>query len=753
MKQHSLSWSGVRTVLSQNKLALLGGVLFCLAPVTATAQGVSFAGAQSVPPAKGLAYPGEVAVDSAGDAFISDWGTDLVVELPRTATGFGAQVTLPFSGLDGPYGVTVDSEGDVFVADDYNRRVVELPWAGTSYGAQLTLPFSGGQPISVAVDSARNVFVVSENPENVVELPWTGSGYGSQTTLPFSVSYPLQVAVDSERDVFVSDWQSSRVVELPWTGTGYGTQVALPTTGLNFPGGVAVDSKGDVFIVGGADSGYPPSVVELPWTGTEYGPLTTLPFSGLGTPTPGGVAVDGAGNVFEADAQNHRVVELQTQSVGFGSPYACAAGYTTPVPCSQTLTLDYNLTANGTLGTPQVLTGGAPNLDFTLASGSTCIGALTAGSTCTVNVTFAPQATGTRNGAVEVVDGSGTVLTTTPIYGRGVPAADAPPVAQLSATTLKFGTISYGTTKTLPLTITNIGGGTITVAPSIDGQNFIIAGNNCTGKLTDGELCTLQIEFSPLFVGGSQEFLTVQINGSTNQIVILDGNSNPSDEGGAAKALVSTNYLSFTAPLGGSSEVLGIVIYNIGGRALTVTPSISTYSGRPSSIYKVTSNTCADVTSTGSCSLQIEFSPTSITNYDDLLTLQTNGATNPTVNLVGASVGLSVLGGVSGGTLKFGSVSSGSTEVLPLTVTNVRLPGTVTIGTAITVRATTHPTTTYKILTTAQNTCLAGITAGQSCTLPIEFAPTSSGVHDDVLTLTPSAGGGSTNLWLIGSTP
>jgi len=70
-------------------------------------------------------------------------------------------------------------------------------------------------------------------------------------------------------------------------------------------------------------------------------------------------------------------------------------------------------------------------------------------------------------------------------------------------------------------------------------------------------------------------------------------------------------------------------------------------------------------------------------------------------------------------------------------VTNVGLPGKVTVGTAITVRATTRPATTYTVLTTSENTCLAGIATGQSRTLPIEFAPTSSGIHDDLLTLTP----------------
>ena len=40
-----------------------------------------------------------------------------VVELPRTGTGYGPQMTLPFSGLNGPYGIALDSAGDVFITD------------------------------------------------------------------------------------------------------------------------------------------------------------------------------------------------------------------------------------------------------------------------------------------------------------------------------------------------------------------------------------------------------------------------------------------------------------------------------------------------------------------------------------------------------------------------------------------------------------------------------------------------------------
>ncbi len=235
--------------------------------------------------------------------------------------------------------------------------------------------------------------------------------------LPFTSQfgqYSLRaISVDSDKNVFLVDDDSDAVLELPWTGTGYGTQVTLPFSGLSYPWGVALDGAGDVFV---SDWGNR-RVVELPKSGTGYGSQVTLPFSGLDGNY--GDAVDNYGNVLVVNYSGNNVVELQTISVSFGTVNICPAGQTTPAPCSETLTLNFTVTASGTLGTPKALTLGAPNLDFTLASGSTCTGAFSAGATCTVNVTFAPLATGTRNGSVEITDGSGNVLTTTQIYGFG----------------------------------------------------------------------------------------------------------------------------------------------------------------------------------------------------------------------------------------------------------------------------------------------------------------------------------------------
>ena len=60
----------------------------------------------------------------------------------------------------------------------------------------------------------------------------------------------------------------------------------------------------------------------------------------------------------------------------------------------------FTVTAGGTLdATPLALTTGAPNLDYTLGTGSTCTGSVSAG-TCTVNVVFTPKAPGQRLGTI-----------------------------------------------------------------------------------------------------------------------------------------------------------------------------------------------------------------------------------------------------------------------------------------------------------------------------------------------------------------
>ena len=78
----------------------------------------------------------------------------------------------------------------------------------------------------------------------------------------------------------------------------------------------------------------------------------------------------------------------------------------------------------GSLGAIQVLTGGAPNLDYSLVTGGTCATGTTysAGpaSTCTVLVSLTARSPGIRSGAVVLLDSNGNLMGTQLIYGVGV---------------------------------------------------------------------------------------------------------------------------------------------------------------------------------------------------------------------------------------------------------------------------------------------------------------------------------------------
>jgi serine/threonine protein kinase, bacterial len=66
---------------------------------------------------------------------------------------YGPQVTLPFTGLNQPGGVAVDSAGDLYVTDDGNNRVLKL---AAGWATPVVLPFTGLYiPYGVPVDTAQ----------------------------------------------------------------------------------------------------------------------------------------------------------------------------------------------------------------------------------------------------------------------------------------------------------------------------------------------------------------------------------------------------------------------------------------------------------------------------------------------------------------------------------------------------------------------------------------------------------------------
>jgi hypothetical protein len=266
--------------------------------------------------------------------------------------------------------VAVDAAGDVFVADDNNNAVKEM----------------------VAVNGS----IPATNPTiNVL-----GSGFNQ----------PLGVAVDAAGDVFVADTGNNEVKEM--VAVNGSIPATNPTinvlgSGFNSPEDVAVDAAGDVFV---ADTGNN-EVKEIVAVNGSIPANPTTNALGSGFNNPVAVALDAAGDILVADYGSNTVKEFQAQSVNFGTANVCPSGQITPAPCTQTLTLNYNVAAGTTIGSVKFFTSVA-NLDFkaeakgtstTLCSTQT----YASSTTCTVDVTFAPLAPGERQGAVQIVDGGG----------------------------------------------------------------------------------------------------------------------------------------------------------------------------------------------------------------------------------------------------------------------------------------------------------------------------------------------------------
>jgi serine/threonine-protein kinase len=259
----------------------------------------------------GLDHPDGVAVDGAGNVYVTDQRNRRVLKLQ---SGSREPTVLPFGDLNFPSGVSVDGAGNVYVVDMaeevFNRVVKLAAGSATPIVLPLTRIFSGDR--SVAVDAEGSVYAVVDPvghdlyERNYLRVAKLDAGSTAPILLPFSdLESPTSVAVDSVGDLYIADaggFEMNRgVFKLPH---GSSTATLLPFSGLYVLSRVAVDAAGSVYVT---DHGNHRVVKLSAGSNTEV----VLPFSDLDCPRS--VAIDSVGNVYVTDFCKSQVVKLATR--------------------------------------------------------------------------------------------------------------------------------------------------------------------------------------------------------------------------------------------------------------------------------------------------------------------------------------------------------------------------------------------------------------------------------------------------------
>jgi sugar lactone lactonase YvrE len=564
-------------------------------------------------------------------------------------------------------------------------QVAFTPWVEVFRGSGFNLPEG------LAVDANGNIFV-ADGMNGAVKEVLAADDYATIKTINLvsSSSYPIGVAVDGAGNLFVSDHSYATVDEILAVG-GY-TTIRSIGSGFRDPFGLAVDGEGNVFVADGLNS----TVNEI----LAAGGYTTVKTLGGGFTNPSDVAVDAAGNVFVADYANAAVKEILAAG-GYTTVKTLGSGFQMPVGVA--------VDAAGNVFVADLNYHGVEEI-------------LAADDYSTVeNLGGYPYPT-SLSVAVDAVGNIFLLPFTSPVDAVTVFPRSQTPALAFSPPT--------GTTYQMSATLQNVGNATLTASGLVltDTVDFaLVAGSGtppdcaATFSLAASEECNLSVDFTPQSAGPLTGSLVLTDNSgnaaAATQSISLSGT------GAAAMANVSPAVLQFgSVPYPGGSATLPLTVTNTGTGKLTIDPSSN---GRGAVI---TGSTCGAGLSAGkSCTLQVEFKPVQLGLNTNTLTIQTNGVGGPQVPVRGIASGV---GSVST-TLAFGTVKGrGNSIALPLTVTNFGVLGNVTV-------ATETGATTFKILS---NGCTAGITAANSCTIEVEYAPVQQGTQTGYLKLIPSTG-------------
>jgi len=280
-------------------------------------------------PQDAVARPdGKMIVTDGGNFRVQLFKPDGSVAFTLGAAGVQGTDNLHFIS---PAGTGTDSEGNIYVSDTGAHRVQIFDGNG-SYLATIGEPGISGSdnahfkmPCGLAVSPSKDILVADTGNQRVQAFKhvsgatwswnYTLGETGVQGVNNAHFMLPSDVSLDASGNSYIVDMANHRVQV--FNGTQYRATIGMPgqmgldNLRLNAPMGAAVSPSGQIFV-----SDTLARRIQVFDQSYRYvrslGNLNASGYIGPGTgngafDAPGGVSVNGAGNIFVSDTNNHRV--------------------------------------------------------------------------------------------------------------------------------------------------------------------------------------------------------------------------------------------------------------------------------------------------------------------------------------------------------------------------------------------------------------------------------------------------------------
>lgn len=281
---------------------------------------------------------------------------------------------------------------------------------------------------------------------------------------------------------------------------------------------------------------------------------------------------------------------------------------------SAPMTVTLTNTASVTLDITGITIGGSDPADFSQTS--TCGSTVNPGASCTISVTFAPQAGGSRSAALTITDSAPDSPQTVPLSGVGLTA-----MVMFSPASLTFPTqVVFTTSASQTVMLTNTGMASLSITNITTTGDFSQT-NNCGANVAIGASCMISVFFRPQTKGAQSGSVKVTDNAPASpQAVTLSGT-------GTYVSLLPASLTFAGQKVGTTSPAQKIILTNKDSVALSI--GGITITGANAADFAQKNKCGSSVAANSSCTISVTFTPKAKGSRAAIVSISDNGGGSP----------------------------------------------------------------------------------------------------------------------------